>query len=89
MLTAVQPGDFAPEGQAMYKANPGMTAQYYGSWHDKMRAFDTLARQLGPQNAFLRAFGNSAMYGTQAIPGRLRKEADEAIASAVSSQQPA
>ncbi len=74
--------------KAMEQANPGMAAAYYGEWHQKMRAFDTLARQLGPSAAYTRSFGDTARYSTADLPAGVRKAAQEAIASAVAGRQP-
>lgn len=74
--------------RSMLEANPGMTAAYFGEWHQKMRAFDFLSRQIGPQAAFTRAFGDSARYSSESIPAETRKEAREAITAAVSARQP-
>lgn len=73
--------------QAMFKANPGMTASYYGEWHEKMRTFDTLSRSVGPTAAYTRAFGDSARYSAARLPPERRKEADTAIADAVNDKQ--
>jgi len=72
----------------MNKLNPGMAASYYGSWNDKMRAFDTLSRQLGPQTAFQRAFGDPAKYSMENLPPDKRREAEKAIDTAVANRQP-
>ncbi len=74
--------------QGMVQANPGMAAAYYGEWHQKMRAFDTLSRQLGPQAAYTRSFGDTARYSATDLPAGTRKAAQEAIASAVAGRQP-
>jgi hypothetical protein len=74
--------------QSMYRANPGMTAAYYGEWHEKMRTFDTLSRQLGPASAFTRAFGDSARYSAARLDPAVRKTADTAIKDAVADRQP-
>lgn len=73
---------------AMNKLNPGMTASYYGDWNDKMRAFDTLSRQLGPQMAFTRAFGDPSKYSAASLPPEIRREAEKAIDAAVATKQP-
>lgn len=72
----------------MVAANPGMAASYYGEWHQKLRAFDTLQKQLGPAAAYKRAFGDSSMYSDSNIAPEKRKQAREAIDAAVGAQQP-
>lgn len=75
--------------QGMMKVNPGMTADYYGEYHEKMRAFGTLARTVGPEAAYRQAFGDPSRYSATTVPPALRKEADEAVATAVNSKQSA
>lgn len=74
--------------QAMLKVNPGMTASYFGEYHEKMRAFDTLSRQVGPEAAYRRAFGDPARYSAASVPAERRKDADAAIKSAVANISP-
>lgn len=74
--------------QAMLKTNPGMTASYFGEYHEKMRAFETLSRSVGPEAAYRKAFGDPARYSSAEVPPQLRKEADEAVKAAVSSASP-
>ena len=73
--------------QGMMKVNPGMTSDYYGEYHEKMRAFGTLANTVGPEAAYRQAFGDPARYSSATVPPALRKEADEAVAAAVNSRQ--
>lgn len=73
--------------QRMMKVNPGMTAEYYGEYHEKMRSFGTLQQTVGPEAAYRQAFGDPARYSAAQVPPALRKEADEAVVSAVKSKQ--
>ncbi|WP_029868156.1 hypothetical protein [Sphingomonas sp. UNC305MFCol5.2] len=75
--------------QGMMQVNPGMTSEYYGEYHEKMRAFGTLAKTVGPEAAYRQAFGDPARYSSATVPPALRKEADEAVAAAVMSKQSA
>ncbi|WP_294333307.1 hypothetical protein [uncultured Sphingomonas sp.] len=74
--------------QAMLKVNPGMTASYFGDYHEKMRAFATLSRSVGPEAAYRKAFGDPARYSSAEVPPQMRKAADEAVRGAVSSKSP-
>jgi hypothetical protein len=74
--------------RAMYAQNPGMARSYYGEWHDKLRTFDTLSRQLGPTAAYTRAFGDAARYSSANLAPETRKQAGEAIRAAVGERQP-
>lgn len=74
--------------RTMVAANPGMARAYYGEWHDKLRAFDTLSRQVGPTAAYTRAFGDAARYSGVNIDAGLRKQAGEAVKAAVADRQP-
>lgn len=74
--------------QKMMAVNPGMTASYFGEYHEKMRTFTTLSKQLGPNAAYRRAFGDPARYANASIPEGRRKEAHAAIDAWANSQQP-
>lgn len=76
------------EWKQMYKAHPAAAAAFYGPTHPMLLAFDNLQTSLGPNLAYQRAFKNPARFTEAAIAPAQRKEAEAAINSAISSEEP-
>ncbi|ODP36200.1 hypothetical protein [Sphingomonas turrisvirgatae] len=77
------------EWAALYKANPAAAKAYYGNLHLPMQRFDQLVKGgTSPQIAFVRSFGDPAVYSKDRVPPERRKGVQEAAEKAIADTQP-